>query len=86
MSEAPELIYLQWIPEEARDNYEDVITWCEDEINDDDIEYVKASTATRLRELLERAYIIYMDTGKIPTHLLLEIHRELKYPKETEDA
>ena len=36
-------------------------------------------------ELLERAYIIYMDTGKIPNHLLLEIHRELKYPKETED-
>ena len=54
MSEAPELIYLQWIPKEAWDNYEDVITWCQDQINDDDIEYVKASTATRLRELLKR--------------------------------
>ena len=44
-----------------------------------------AEDADRRGELLRRAYIIYMDTGKIPTHLLLEIHRELKYPKETAD-
>ena len=52
MSEAPEIIYLQWIPEKTW--YDDTVTWCEDEINDDDIEYIKASTATRLRGLLRR--------------------------------
>ena len=52
MSDVPETIYLQWIPENTW--YSDAITWCEDHINDDDIEYVIATTADRRKELLMR--------------------------------
>ena len=48
MREAPEVIYLQWADGESYDDN----TWCQDQINDDDIEYVKVSTATRRLELL----------------------------------
>ncbi len=50
MSDAPDKIYLQWIPGYPRIDADDEVTWCEDQINDDDIEYVKEATATRHSE------------------------------------
>ena len=50
MSEAPKIIYLQWIPDKG---IFDEITWCEDEINSDDIEYIKKDIVTKQLELLE---------------------------------
>lgn len=50
-------IYLQWNPEYP----EAEVTWCEDQINDDDIPYVLKSRALaaeqKLRELQERTEI-----------------------------
>ena len=51
--DAPEIIYLQaWMPE---------VTWCEDKINDDDIEYIRADRVIQIRDALEKA------TGRIAT-------------------
>ncbi|MHC4413349.1 MAG: hypothetical protein ACYSYU_10550 [Planctomycetota bacterium] len=61
MSDAPEKIYLQWIPGYPRVDADDEVTWCEDKINDDDVEYVKA-TATRRLGLLRRCEWVH-DTG-----------------------
>lgn len=36
-SEAPEWIWLQWVEPGCEDN-----TWCEDQINDDDVGYIRA--------------------------------------------
>ena len=79
MSEAPDVVYLQWIPEKTW--YDDTVTWCEDQINDDDIEYVKVSTATRLRELLRRVLYLHSDFQSVPgitlEKLLKDIEKEL---------
>jgi hypothetical protein len=51
VSIAPETIYLQWIPEKTWHDGKSPafeVTWCEDQINDDDIEYVKAEILKRL--------------------------------------
>ena len=45
MTDAPETIYLQWIPE--GNPYDDEITWCEDEIHEDDIEYTRKDIADK---------------------------------------
>lgn len=50
MNDAPEVIYLQWSGgEHDEDN-----TWCVDQTNDDDVEYIKKATADRRGRLLER--------------------------------
>ena len=78
MRKAPEVIYLQWSDGE---NYEDN-TWCQDQINDDDIEYIKKATATRRLELLRRCQI-WIDKmsdelpGYAPLELLDELAKEL---------
>lgn len=61
MSELPEVIYLQWIPEKTW--YDDTVTWCEDQINDDDVKYIRADVA-------ESA-----DTGRLG--LLREIEKKM---------
>lgn len=71
MSEAPEIIYLQWIPEKTW--YDDTVTWCEDSINDDDVEYIKASTATRRLGLLRR-WDEYRKGRKRPCPFCFEIN------------
>ncbi len=40
MTDAPEVIYLQWIPNDIPFN--DEITWCVDEIHEDDTKYIRA--------------------------------------------
>ena len=50
MSEAPEVIYLQWTGSE----YDEDNTWCSDEINDDDIEYIKKALAAEMRGELDK--------------------------------
>ena len=40
-NKAPKTIYLQHYPD-------DLVTWCEDKINDDDVEYVKSTEVARL--------------------------------------
>ena len=50
MTDAPETIYLQWIPE--GNPYDDEITWCEDEIHNEDIKYTRTDIADkRIAEL-----------------------------------
>ena len=48
MSEAPEIIYLQWTGEVGHEDN----TWCSDEISEDDIEYIKKDIADGRLELL----------------------------------
>ena len=43
MTDAPETIYLQWIPEGHP--ADDEITWCVDEINENDTEYTRTDIA-----------------------------------------
>ena len=52
---APEVIWLQ-IDDEAEqfDGWE-AQTWCSDKINETDVEYVRADTVARLREVLQEA-------------------------------
>ena len=50
MTDAPERIYLQWIPEGHP--AADEITWCIHEINDEDIKYTRTDIADkRIAEL-----------------------------------
>ena len=50
MTDAPERIYLQWIPEGSPAANE--ITWCIHEINDEDIKYIRTDIADkRIAEL-----------------------------------
>jgi hypothetical protein len=75
---APNVIFLQWsgpnyaheegIVEEDDDTYEG-ITWCEDRINDSDIEYCQI-TATKLAAL--HAHIETVDTMREQRDELLE--------------
>ena len=74
MREAPEVIYLQWSDGE---NYEDN-TWCQDQINDDDVEYIKKATTDRWLELLRDLAEWTSDT--VPNKL------EERLAKELEDA
>ena len=56
MSDAPDKIYLQWIPSSpGLPTIDDEITWCQDQINDDDVVYVKKSIARELVLLREIA-------------------------------
>ena len=49
-NDAPETIYLQWIPE--GNPYDDEITWCEDKIHENDTEYTRTGIAhPRIAEL-----------------------------------
>ena len=52
MNKAPELIYLQWAGTECES------TWCSDQINDEDIEYVKKDTAAKRLELLREIKVM----------------------------
>ena len=45
MTDAPERIYLQWIPEGHP--AADEITWCIHEINDEDIKYIRTDIADK---------------------------------------
>jgi len=45
MTDAPERIYLQWIPE--GNPAADEITWCIHEINDEDIKYTRTDIAEK---------------------------------------
>lgn len=47
MTDAPERIWLQWVEPHHAEN-----TWCEDQINDHDIEYVRADLSTYAAGLL----------------------------------
>ena len=50
MTDAPETIYLQWIPEGHP--ADDEITWCEDKIHENDTEYTRTGIAhPRIAEL-----------------------------------
>lgn len=85
MKEAPEKIYLQWVGTE----FDDESTWCTDQINDEDIEYVKAVLADRRLELLRRTkrYLYHRDECAVNysdpvcdcrlSKLLLELVEEL---------
>jgi len=42
-NDAPETIYLQWIPE--GNPYDDEITWCVDKIHENDTEYTRTDIA-----------------------------------------
>jgi len=57
-NDAPETIYLQWIPE--GNPYDDEITWCVDKIHENDTEYTRTGIAhPRIAEMeseLEEAY------------------------------
>jgi Protein of unknown function (DUF551) len=73
MKDIPETIYLQWEPDPGPDG----CTWCQDRINDDDVEYHRApawiSVEDRLPELGESVLIwdgqcrrvgFYLKTGE----------------------
>ena len=55
MTEAPEVIYLQWIPEKVWNELTDEVTWCVDQINDDDIEYIKKAESDRQAKAIRAA-------------------------------
>jgi hypothetical protein len=46
MSDAPLIIYLQWYRPEPSD-----VTWCADQISDDDVKYVRADEIERPRSV-----------------------------------
>jgi hypothetical protein len=49
---APERIYLQWVEDEADKYMPEGVTWCQDQIEDGDVEYVRADkAAAELQEL-----------------------------------
>jgi hypothetical protein len=80
VSDSPDVIYLQWIPEKTW--YDDQVTWCEDRINDDDVEYIKKSTATLRLELLGECREIMMLLpaaifDQIPNDLWARLAKEL---------
>ncbi len=52
---APEVIWLQVDPEAEQFDGWEAQTWCSDKINETDVEYVRADTVARLREVLQEA-------------------------------
>lgn len=44
MPKIPEVIYLQWFDEDGKPDEE--VTWCQDEINDSDIAYIRKDVVT----------------------------------------
>lgn len=50
---APERIWLQIDPEAEQFDWWDAQTWCSDQINDTDLEYVRADVVESLRQQLE---------------------------------
>jgi len=41
MKEIPDKIYLQIDPSQEYEQWDEDVTWCEDKINDTDIEYIR---------------------------------------------
>jgi hypothetical protein len=64
MTDAPERIYLQWIPEGHPAAEYDEITWCIHEINDEDIRYIRTDIADkRIAELNKRIDLLNAEYG-----------------------
>jgi len=79
MREAPETIYLQWTGPPGHEG----ITWCVDQINDDDVEYVKKAKADKRPELLMEVFELIDDqygegikNGYWPT--IAPLHKKLE--------
>ena len=68
MKKPPKKIYLQWGGETAEPEiFEGQITWCTDQINESDTEYVLAT------ELMEAERVIF-EAGKLMGEKLLELN------------
>ncbi len=71
MSDAPDVIYLQWIPGYPNKMAEllefDEVTWCFDEVNEDDIGYVREDIADRRLALLRRTRDDARNHGHCPS-------------------
>ena len=76
MSDAPDVIYLQWIPGYPRVDADDEVTWCQDQINDDDIGYVREDIAASRLELLREAKDA-IEHGYYSRTLIERIEKEL---------
>lgn len=69
MSKPPPRIFLQWFGENYADHEgpPDTTTWCEDKINDDDVEYVRKDRIEKvfkqLADVYEKATKICKDAG-----------------------
>ncbi len=54
---APERIYLQWYEDEADKYMPEGVTWCQDQIDETDVEYVRADKAAaemqEMRDILK---------------------------------
>jgi len=60
--EAPDRIYLQAGMTEEDEDWDDEVgvTWCIDQINDNDVEYVRRDVAVKLREMLAVAMSVHI--------------------------
>ena len=58
---APERIWLQIDPEAEQFDWWDAQTWCSDQINDTDLEYVRADAVESLRQQLESGSDVGVD-------------------------
>ena len=85
MTEAPEIIYLQWTGIVGHEDN----TWCSDEISEDDVEYIKKALADKRLELLrkfdkemkymeELGIIFPMSLDDLWTKVVSELAKELE--------
>ena len=70
--DAPEIIYLQWRGGE----YEEDNTWCWDQINDDDIEYIRADRVIQIRDALEAMYTEFGENFPDDERICVDLARQ----------
>jgi hypothetical protein len=76
MSDAPETLFLQWIPEQSW--FEDEVAWGVDRINDDDVQYIRTNSPRVHMPLDLLKQVLDWDTNRsydddFPSHLLVQI-------------
>ncbi len=77
MKKVPTKIYLQFVPEGDKpvDDYYDTdeVTWCEDKINKNDVEYLKSSLFNKIEKTLTEKDIIDFGFTKVDGEYEMQI-------------